>query len=115
MLYNEKVEALVNEISELEYVQKFKKAEQNLHAKTELFDLQTQMKDLQRDAVLYRKIGKMQAYKETSHAAQKIEKQLKKDPLVQQYFLMLQDVNDLVQYVTGEIEGKVNASLEDDE
>lgn len=115
MPYNEKVAQLAKAVSELDYVQDFRKTEAKLRANTELFSLQNEMKQLQKDAVLYKKIGKMQAFKETSQAAQKIEKKLKKDLLVEQYFIELKDVNDLAQYVTHEIEQKVNHLLENDE
>ncbi len=115
MLYDEKVEQLISQIKALPYVQDFQKAERAMRDETVLFELQEEMKRLQKEAILYREIGKMQAFKETSQAAQKIEKSLKNDPLVERYFLKLQDVNDLVQYVTNEIERKVNFSLGSDE
>lgn len=111
MPYDDAVARLTALISQLDYVQDFQKVEGKLQANQALFSAQQEMKRLQKEAVLYRQIGKMQAFKETSQAAQKIEKSLKKDPLVEQYFAKLQDVNDLIQYVTGEIERKVNEGI----
>lgn len=115
MYYDELVRQLQEKIEHLEYVEDFKRVEQRLQEQAPLFEAQEEMKKLQKDAMLYREIGKMQAYKETSQAAQKIEKSLKMSPLVEEYFIKLQDVNDLVQYVTGEVERKVNILLENDE
>lgn len=115
MSYDEVVEQLREKIGQLDYVKDFQKAEQNLKAQENLYKAQEEMKRLQKEALLYREIGKIQAYKETSQAAQKIEKQLKIDPVVEDYATKLADVNDLVQYVTGEIERKVNSLLESDE
>ena len=114
MPYEEKVAQLSQKLAQLDYVKEFQKVEAKLQADAELFEAQKKMKDLQKEAILYQQIDKMQAFKETSQTAQKIEKRLKKDPLVEQYFLKLQDVNDLIQYVTGEIEQKVNIALEND-
>lgn len=112
--YEKKVAQLSQKLSQLDYVKEFRKVEAKLQADTALFEAQKNMKDLQKQAVLYQQIGKKQAFKETSQAAQKIEKSLKKDPLVEQYFVKLQDVNDLIQHVTHEIEYKVNVALEKD-
>ncbi len=115
MPYDESVEQLIRAISELDYVKKFKKTDAKLHENTQLFERQETMKAQQKEAILYQKIGKINAYKVTSQAAQKIEKSLKSDILVAQYFTALQDVNDLIQHVTSEIEQKVNVLLENDE
>ena len=115
MPYDESVEQLIRAISELDYVKKFKKTDAKLHENTQLFERQQTMKTQQKEAILYQKIGKINAYKVTSQAAQKIEKSLKSDILVAQYFTALQDVNDLIQHVTSEIEQKVNVLLENDE
>lgn len=112
MTYDETVEQLVKKIESLDYVQDFQKAESALRAESSLFEAQEEMKKLQKEAVLYQKIGKMEAYKATSQAAQKIEKQLKHHPLVENYVSKLENVNDLIQHITGEIEQKVNALLE---
>ena len=53
----------------------------------------------------------MQAFKETSNAAQRIHKSLKNDPLVEDYLLKMQPVDALLNHVTGEIESKVNEAL----
>ena len=111
MSYDEKVASLIEVLLERQDVQDFQAAEGALRAEPELFAAQEKMKNLQKEAILYQKIGKMQAFKETSRAAQKIEKALKNDATVEQYFLKLQDVNDLIQYVTGQIEQKVNDGI----
>lgn len=113
--YDRQVERLVHKIKMLDYVQDFQKAETHLMAEKELFETQEEMKQLQKDATLYQKIGKNQAYKETAQAAQKLEKKIKHHPIVEDYAMKLENVNDLVQYVTGQIEEKVNSLLKTDE
>ena len=113
--YDRQVERLVHKIKMLDYVQDFQKAETHLMAEKELFETQEEMKQLQKDATLYQKIGKNQAYKETAQAAQKLEKKIKPHPIVEDYAMKLENVNDLVQYVTGQIEEKVNSLLKTDE
>ncbi|MFC4653165.1 YlbF family regulator [Lactococcus nasutitermitis] len=115
MSYDDVVESLIAQLLSLDYVQKFQQSEGHLRAEAELFEKQSRMKELQKEAVLYRQIGKMEAFKASSHEAQKIEKELKNNALVEDYFLKMQDVNDLLQYVTGEIESRVNILLENDE
>lgn len=111
MLYQTSKEKLIAQILDLDYVRAFQRAEKALQAETKLFEQQKKMKDLQKEAVLYQKIGKTQAFKETSHAAQKIHKSLKNTPLVEDYLLKMQPVDALLQHITGEIEGKVNEAL----
>lgn len=113
--YDRQVERLVHKIKMLDYVQDFQKAETHLMAEKELFETQEEMKQLQKEATLYQKIGKNQAYKETAQAAQKLEKKIKHHPIVEDYAMKLENVNDLVQYVTGQIEEKVNSLLKTDE
>ena len=112
MHYDDLVDLLVEKIKSLDYVKYFQQAETALMANQELFKAQEEMKALQKEAVLYQKIDKMQAYKKTSQSAQVIEKRIKLHPLVEDYATKLEDVNDLVQYITGELEEKVNLLLE---
>ncbi|GAB2026794.1 YlbF family regulator [Lactovum odontotermitis] len=107
----ERVDALVKLMRELDYVQAFQKAEVLLREDGAVWVDYEKMKDLQKEAVLYNKLGKSQAFKETSQAAQRIEKSLKTSLLVQDYSARMEDVNDLLQYVTREIERKVDARL----
>ncbi|MFK4895199.1 YlbF family regulator [Lactococcus petauri] len=111
MPYNASKEKLIGHILDLDYVKAFQKAENTLQEEKELFEQQSKMKELQKEAVLYQKIGKIQAFKETSNAAQKIHKSLKNDPLVEDYLLKMQPVDALLNHVTGEIESKVNEAL----
>lgn len=112
MHYDDLVDLLVEKIKSLDYVKDFQQAETALMANQELFKAQEEMKALQKEAVLYQKIDKIQAYKKTSQSAQVIEKRIKHHPLVEDYATKLEDVNDLVQYITGELEEKVNLLLE---
>ncbi|MGV9051579.1 YlbF family regulator [Lactococcus lactis] len=112
MHYDDLVDLLVEKIKSLDYVKDFQQAETALMANQELFKAQEEMKALQKEAVLYQKIDKIQAYKKTSQSAQVIEKRIKHHPLVKDYATKLEDVNDLVQYITGELEEKVNLLLE---
>ena len=111
MPYNASKEKLIAYIPNLDYVKAFQKAENTLQEEKELFEQQSKTKELQKEAVLYQKIGKIQAFKETSNAAQKIHKSLKNDPLVEDYLLKMQPVDALLNHVTGEIESKVNEAL----
>ena len=97
MHYDDLVDLLVKKIKNLDYVKEFQQAEEALMENQELFKSQDEMKALQKEAVLYQKIGKIQAYKKTSQAAQMIDKRIKPHPLVEDYATKLEDVNDLVQ------------------
>ena len=112
MHYDDLVDLLVEKIKSLDYVKDFQQAETALMANQELFKAQEEMKALQKEAVLYQKIDKIQAYKKTSQSAQVIENRIKHHPLVEDYATKLEDVNELVQYITGELEEKVNLLLE---
>lgn len=70
MHYDDLVDLLVKKIKNLDYVKEFQQAEEALMENQELFKSQDEMKALQKEAVLYQKIGKIQAYKKTSQAAQ---------------------------------------------
>lgn len=98
-------------IGKLDYVQNFKNAEAVLRSEESVWADYEQMKEFQKEAVLFKKLEKNQAFKESSHAAQLLEKGLKGNLLVQDYFSEMEDVNDLLQYVTGEIERKFNEGL----
>ena len=106
------VDLLIEKLSQLDYVKAFQAVEMQLRADTSLWADYECMKALQKDAVLYQQIGKAQAYRETASQAQQLEKKLKQSPLVQDYFLKMQDVSDLLQYVTRELEERVNEGLE---
>ena len=108
---SDSVQKLQKLICQLDYVQEFQKIEKNLLTDELIFRDYEKMKDLQKQAVLFKKIGKMQAFKESSQKAQKLEKKLKIDPLVAEYFQKMQDVSDLLQYLTDEIEQKFNEKL----
>lgn len=105
------LEKLTQKISQLDYVRDFRVAENRLHLETTLWNDYEQMKALQKDAILYQQIGKIQAFQETSHRAQMIENHLKQNPLIEDYYIKMQDVNDLLQYITNSIETKVNNIL----
>ncbi|HEY0222441.1 YlbF family regulator [Lactovum miscens] len=98
-------------ISELDYVQEFKRSEELLRSDEKLWSDYQLMKKLQKDAILFKQIGKFQAFKETSFQAQRLEKTLKLNSEVQNYVNKMIDTDDLLTYVTGEIERKVNDGL----
>jgi cell fate (sporulation/competence/biofilm development) regulator YmcA (YheA/YmcA/DUF963 family) len=100
------------EIQAFDYVQDFQKAEAKLKADNAIFEQQETMKALQKDAVLYQKIGKNEAYRGTMREAQRLEKTLKNDVAVQDYALKMEPVNGLLEHLTSEIERKVNEKLE---
>jgi cell fate (sporulation/competence/biofilm development) regulator YmcA (YheA/YmcA/DUF963 family) len=108
---SERVALLAKKIRQLDYVQSFQKSETALRLDGAVWSDYECMKELQQEAVLFNKLGKTQAFKEVSQAAQQIEKRLKNNLLVQNYHSSMEDVNDLLQYVTTEIESKVNEQL----
>jgi len=109
---NEILQKLQKEILELDYVQDFQKAEQRLREESDVFEQQSQMKALQKEAVLYQKIGKREAYRGTMREAAQIEKSLKNNLLVEDYQQKMQPVNALLEHITGEIEHQVNQNLQ---
>ena len=89
---------MIAHILDLDYVKAFQKAENTLQEEKELFEQQSKMKELQKEAVLYQKIGKIQAFKETSNAAQKIHKSLKNDPLFKKLTSSLKEISKLFKF-----------------
>lgn len=104
--------ALIEKILNLDYVQDFQRAERALEADSSVNADYVRMKELQKEAVLYNKIDKPQAFKEVSRQSQILEKKLKNHPLVIDYHNKMQPVNSLLEYVTGQIEEQVNERLE---
>jgi len=109
----EKLDHLKNLILDLDYVADFQRAESRLKADAQLFEQQDKMKELQKEAVLYQKIGKLAAYKQAMHEAGRLEKTLKNNLLVQDYASKMEPVNSLLEHLTGEIERQVNQKIKE--
>ncbi|MDR0297556.1 MAG: YlbF family regulator [Streptococcaceae bacterium] len=105
------IDELKEKIEALDYVQEFQVAEAKLRATPDVWADYEEMKRLQKEAVLFQQIGKEQAFRETSRAAQILEKKLKENVRVVDYAAKMVAVNDLLTYVTREIEEKVEAGL----
>ncbi|MCF0240173.1 MAG: YlbF family regulator [Streptococcus gallolyticus] len=69
------------------------------------------MKQHQQEAVLFDKIGKRTAAKLALGKADMIEEELLSVPIIQEYRARMQDASDLMQYVTGVLEDKINEEL----
>ncbi|GBG96599.1 YlbF family regulator [Lactococcus termiticola] len=109
----EKLEELKAMLLELDYVSDFKQAESRLKVEPGVFEAQQQMKELQKEAVLFQKIGKPEAYRQSMREAGRLEKILKNHLLVQDYAQKMAPVNSLLEHLTGEIERQVNQKVKE--
>lgn len=108
---SEIVQQIQSLILELDYVQEFQALEKEIFEDNALLESYKKMKELQKEATLFKKMGKVNAFKETSQKARRIEDKLKENPKVGEYFQKMQDVSDLLQYLTHEIEERFNERL----
>ncbi|WEV45156.1 YlbF family regulator [Streptococcaceae bacterium ESL0687] len=109
--YEEALKELQNSLAELDYVRDFKELEGKIKENPVIWQKEKEMKDLQKEAVLFKKIEKNRAYEETLQRATEIEEDLNKDLLIRQYRAKLLDVSDLLDYISGELERKINEGL----
>lgn len=111
MSYENTLSDLTERILSLDYVQDFRQIEAEFLSNAEIHADYEQMITLQKNAVLYQKIGKNQAFKESSQAAQKLEKALKNNLLVEEYRTKMEAVSSLLEHLTGQIENEINDKL----
>ena len=76
-----------------------------------LYALVVEMKDLAKQAVLFKKIDKVKAYQETMARSKVIESQLNDAPLIIDYRRKLVAANDLLQHLLQRLESQINEEL----
>lgn len=111
--YQESKAVLLASLSQQKVVKDFQRAEKALLARPDLENLVRQMKTYQQEAVLFDKIQKPQAQKQSAQTADQLARDLNALPLVQDYRQKMQDASDLIHYVTGAIQDKINEELTD--
>lgn len=109
--YDRAVDKLVQAIQKHDSVQEFQKVEQKIKTFPELDSLVDDMKAYQQEAVLYHKIDKLVAEKVAGKQADQLQKDLSDLPIVKDYRNKMQDASDLVQYITKNLETKINEEL----
>lgn len=109
--YDQAVGKLVQAIQKHDSVQAFQKAEQKIKTFPELENLVADMKAYQQDAVLYHKIDKLVAEEKAGQQADQLQKELSDLPIVKDYRDKMQDSSDLIQYITKNLETKINEEL----
>lgn len=109
--YDQAVDKLVQAIQKHDSVQEFQKVEQKIKTFPELDSLVDDMKAYQQEAVLYHKIDKLVAEKAAGKQADQLQKDLSDFPIVKDYRNKMQDASDLVQYITKNLETKINEEL----
>ncbi|WEV60647.1 YlbF family regulator [Streptococcaceae bacterium ESL0729] len=110
--YEAGLKELKASLAELDYVRDFKELENKVKENPAIWQMEKEMKDLQKEAVLFKKIEKDKAYAETLKRATEIEEDLNHDLLIRQYRARLLDVSDLLDYISGELERKINEGLQ---
>ena len=80
----------------------------------ELQHLVHEMKDHQQDAVFFKKIAKDRAFEEADQEAARLEDDITRLPIVNEYREKMQDASDLLYYVTKGIEEAVNREITHD-
>lgn len=106
------LEALVNCLSQNEVVLHYQKLDRQVQKNQEIKDLEEKIKYYQKETVNFAHYGKMNAAKEAKEKADALTNQFNEHPLVVSYRKALYETNDLLQYVTGEIEVAINEEVE---
>ncbi|GAX47129.1 YlbF family regulator [Pseudolactococcus reticulitermitis] len=109
--YNQALAALLVQVSQHPVVLDFQAAEKRLKAAKELYALESEMKELAKQATLYQKIDKVKAYQETMARSKAIEAQLNDEPLIIDYRRKLVAANDLLQHLLQTLETQINEEL----
>lgn len=109
--YNQAVDKLLQAIQKHDSVREFQKAEEKIKTFSALDSLVDDIKAYQQAAVLYHKIDKFVAEKTAGKQADRLQKKLSALPIVQDYRDKMQDASDLLQYITDNLETKINEEL----
>lgn len=109
--YDQALAALLTQVSQHPAVLAFQAAEKRLKAAEDLYALEVEMKDLAKEAVLFKQIDKVKAYQETMARSKVIEAQLNASPLIMDYRRKLVVANDLLQHLLQTLESQINEEL----
>ena len=109
--YEQALAALLTQVSQHPTILAFQAAEKRLKAAKELYALEVEMKDLAKQAVLFKKIDKVKAYQETMARSKVIESELNDAPLIVEYRRKLVAANDLLQHLLQRLESQINEEL----
>lgn len=109
--YEQALAVLLTQVSQHPTILAFQAAEKRLKASKELYALEVEMKDLAKQAVLFKKIDKVKAYQETMARSKVIESELNDAPLIVDYRRKLVAANDLLQHLLQRLESQINEEL----
>ena len=106
--YEQTLTLFLSELATHPTILQFQAAEARLKHSEALYALEVEMKSLAKDAVLYKKIGKERAYRETIARSKEIEVQLNDEPVLIDYRRKLTAANELLQYLLQNLETQIN-------
>ncbi|MGX7049470.1 YlbF family regulator [Pseudolactococcus piscium] len=109
--YDLTVNSLLSKLAQHPTVIQFQAAESKLKATSALYALEVEMKALAKDAVLYKKIGKVKAYQETMARSKVVEAQLNNEPILIDYRRKMTAANELLQHLLQNLETQINEEL----
>ncbi len=109
--YDLTVNRLLSKLAQHPTVIQFQAAESKLKATSALYALEVEMKALAKDAVLYKKIGKVKAYQETMARSKVVEAQLNNEPILIDYRRKMTAANELLQHLLQNLETQINEEL----
>lgn len=109
----EKVDCLLQLISENEVIQEYQRLEQKINNNLSIQQLTEDIKQAQQDAVQFAHYGKPNAEQEAIRRADELTKQLDGHPLVIRYRELLFEANDLLHMITATIETAINEAVDE--
>ncbi|EHI70474.1 YlbF family regulator [Streptococcus ictaluri] len=92
-------------------VKSYQEARQELMDMTDYEKKSYDMKRQQQDFYLFQKIDKEKAAASANQEANALKQELDCQPIIEAYRCKMQDASDLIQYITGTIEDKLNKEL----
>lgn len=104
-------EKLANMISNLEEVDFYKRAEEQINRNTKVNERIAQMKKLQKQAVNLQHYGKIKALQETEAKINQLQQEIDELPIVSEFKESQAEVNDMLQLVTKTIATQVEDEL----
>ncbi|GFH43352.1 hypothetical protein Hs30E_19030 [Lactococcus hodotermopsidis] len=112
--YEQAVTVLLDKLSNHPTIIKFQAAESRLKRAENLYALENDMKELAKQATLYKKIDKVNAYKITLERSKEIEQKLNDEPLIIDYRRKLAAANAVLQHVLENLEIQINEAIHGD-
>lgn len=109
----EKVDDLLQLLSENEVIQEYQRLEQKINNHPSIQQLTEEIKQVQQDAVQFAHYGKPNAEQEAVRRADELTNQLDKHPLVVRYRELLFEANDLLHAITTTIETEINEVVDE--